>query len=1205
MHPRSITRTRALDRSRRVVAALVASMLALVGAVVLVTGPQARPASAAIGFCPDPDDIPDVGPLPPLFTDQNVAVYSGGDYHATASAAESEGLLVVAGDALIDAPGNFSVGSVGAGSQITPPDGDVMLAVAGGLEIAAGTSVTVGSTLPSGGAVDVGDTVTGGGTLSTAGTTPGADAPVTESMGAEAIADWADFGTVISDTSATIGGWSTTAPAVVAGSQVTFTGSGTDDPQVFSVDAAALAGVTEIVFADIPDGTAIAINVTGDAPVDVSPNYWEGNGEPFINGLATPGFGSWASRILWNFEDTTDLALGRADQFLGTILAPQADATFMTSTNGRVLIGGNLTFGDESVPGGLEMHNYPWIGPGPFDCIPSSSFGVQKTVTGEASADVPADTTFDVDYTYEEPDGTTGGDTLTVPISGELVYGPDLPVGTVVTISETDLPDVPGVEWGTPVIQVDGEPLGDPVQFTIAEDQTVTVTVVNTANGGGEVVVGGFTVAKAVTGDAAGLVPDDTEFAVDWTATVPDGVEFDGETSGTLTVLADGTVVDGPDDLPVGTTVTLTEQQPLPEVDGVVWGEPSFSPASPITVVEGASGVAVTLTNTADAVVGGFTVAKSVTGDAAGLVPDDTEFAVDWTASVPDGVDYDGETSGTLTVLADGTVVDGPDDLPVGTTVTLTERQPLPEVDGVVWGTPTIDPASPITIVEGATGVEVTLTNTADAEEEIGGFSLSKAMTGGASRAVPVDAAFDVEWAAELPDGAEYDGPTSGTLTVLADGTVVDGPQDLPEATVVTFVEVEPLPEVDGVDWGTPEFSPTSVTIGTGDTSAGVVLTNTADAQVGGFALAKSVTGGTADLVPGGTEFQVEWTAEVPDVFTYDGATTGTLTVLADGTVVDGPQDLPVGTVVTFTEVNLPDVDGVVWGAPTFSPGSVTIGEDESTLVTLTNTTQDALATGGFSAAKEVTGDRADLVAPDTVFTVAYSYELEGVLVGGSLEVPADGTVVDGPQNLPVGTVVSYTEADLPPVDGVAWGTPSFSPATVTVGEDENTLVTVTNTADQGVGGFAVAKDVVGDAADDVPGDTELTATWSAAVPDGATYAGATSGRLTLLADGTVVEGPQDLPVGTAVTIAEVDLPEVDGVEWGTPVLTVDGEEVAVVTIAAGGPVLVTLTNTASDDGGPLATTGTDAALAAGTGVLLILTGAGLVLIRAHRRRTA
>lgn len=1194
MPRRQPTSTFALgDRTRRVVAATIAAVLALVGAVVLVTGPQARPASAALGFCPDPGDMPNIG-NPPAYTDSNVTVYAGGDYRATASAAESEGLLVVAGDAVVDAPGNFSVGAVGAGSQITPPDGAVMLAVAGGLDIAAGTSVTVGSTLPSGGAVNVGGTVTGAGSLSTAGTAPGVEAPVTEDMGPGAIAEWSGFGTVMADASSTIAGWPAT-PGAVSGNRVVFTGTGSDDPQVFSIDAAELDGVTEVEFASIPEGAAIAINLTGDAPVDFNPNFWVGNGVNQINAFG-PQFGNWASRILWNFETTPELALGRADQFLGTILAPAADATFTTSTNGRVLVGGNLTFGDPSVTGGLEMHSYPWIGPGPFDCTSAASFVVQKTVTGEAAADVPADTTFEVGYTYEEPDGATGGGTLVVPVSGALVSGPTLPVGTVVTVTETNLPTVPGVEWGTPVIQVNGEPLGDPAQFTIQENQTVTVTVVNTANGGAVPVVGGFSVAKAVTGDAAGLVPDDTAFLVDWEATVPEGVTYDGEVTGTLTVLADGSVVDGPSDLPVGTTVTLTEQTPLPEIDGVEWGDPVLSPASPITIVEGATGVAVTLTNVADAVVGGFTVQKSLAGGAADAVPTDTAFLVDWTATVPVGVAYDGATSGTLTVLADGTVASGPTDLPVGTTVTLAEQQPLPEIEGVVWGVPALEPASPITIVDGPTGVAVTVTNTADAPAEIGGFAVQKSVTGDASGAVPPDTAFVVAWEAELPPDSGYEGATSGTLTVLADGTVVDGPQDLPEGTVVTFTE-QTIPDVPGVDWGTPTVSPATVTIGDGDPVAGVVVTNTATAQTGGFSVAKAVEGDLAGSVPPGTEFEVEWSATLPAGFTYDGPLTGALTVLADGTVVDGPQDLPVGTVVTFTEINLPEVDGVVWGAPTFSPESVTVGDGANSLVTLTNTTQDVAEVGGFSVAKEVTGDRADLVPADTEFTVAYSYELDGTLVGGYLQVPADGTVVAGPQNLPVGTVVTFTEADLPDIPGVAWGVPAFSPTTVVVGDGEDTLVTVTNTANQAVGGFSVAKRVTGEAADAVPTTTEFTVGYAYDAPGGAV-----TGSLTVRADGVVVDGPQDLPVGTVVRLTETDVPEIGGVGWGTPTFSVDGEAVTEVTVGDG-TVVVTLTNTAEDEA--LAVTGSDAVLVTAVALLFLGTGAALLAVRARRGRTA
>src|SRR5690606_39955144 len=113
-----------------------------------------------------------------------------------------------------------------------------------------------------------------------------------------------------------------------------------------------------------------------------------------------------------------------------------------------------------------------------------------------------------------------------------------------------------------------------------------------------------------------------------------------------------------------------------------------------------------------------------------------------------------------------------------------------------------------------------------------------------------------------------------------------------------------------------------------------------------------------------------------------------------------------------------PDVGGVVWCAPSLPPSSVAVGDGETALVPLTNTATDAPA-GGFSVAKSVEGEASGLVPDDAQFTVEYSYELDGTTVTGSLTVLADGTPVDGPQNLPVGTVVTFTEVQLPEVEGV------------------------------------------------------------------------------------------------------------------------------------------------------------------------------------------
>ncbi|MTG88097.1 choice-of-anchor A family protein [Cellulosimicrobium sp. BIT-GX5] len=1371
---------------RRLLAAATAAALALSGALVVVAGPSAAPASAVPGQCPAPGEMPGIGNLPPKFTDNNVAVYAGGNYLATGSAAESEGVLLVRGDATFDKDpdGLFNVGTVGVGSQITPDPGALMLAVGGDLTIVGTNTVQVGAGLTPGGAVQVGGALT-----APAGQPETEGAPVTTGMGqAAAMSPFADFQDVITETSASLGTATATGTATRDGGRVTFTST---DPsnvtlQAFTIDAADLDGASEFFFAGIPADAPVVINVVG-GPVAVSANYVDYNGVR-ADDLSSAALGEAASRILWNFVDADQVDITGSGQFIGSILAPAASSTITSSTNGRVYVGNDLT----TAGSGNEQHNYPWIGPGPFDCIAGSEggFSVAKLVDGTGAASVPAGTEFTVTWSAQIPDGVvyegeTSG-TLTLLADGTVVDGPsDLPEGTVVTLAEPTLPELPGIAWGTPAFDPSAE-------ITIGAGSTTAVTLTNTAT----LAVGGFSLSKAVQGSGAGAVPGDASFTVAWTAQVPDGVVYDGATTGTVTVLADGTVADGPQDLPVGTVVTF-EETVFPEVPGISWGTPVLDPSS-VTVGDGTNTL-VTVTNAAVQQVGGFSVAKSVEGEASGLVPDDAQFTVEYS------YELDGTTvTGSLTVLADGTPVDGPQNLPVGTVVTFTEVQ-LPEVEGVVWGAPSFSPSS-VTVGDGENAL-VTLTNTAT-DAPAGGFQVSKALEGTGAASVPADTEFTVgysyeldgttvtgsltvladgtpvdgpqnlpvgtvvtftevdlptlpgviwgapqispesvtvaddvnaevvvtntatlqvggfqavkvvegtgagrvpagteftvEWTAEVPDEIVYGGETSGTFALLTDGTVAVGPLDLPVGTVVTFAEPE-IPEFDGVVWGAPAFDPETVTVADGQVVT-VTVTNTATELFGTFSVEKQVAGEAAGLVPDGTEFAVTWTAQLPEGTSYEGPTTGevvvaagggavdagvslplgtvvtfaettlpdvdgvvwgtptfepasitltstsetaevvvtndattapaggfsvakaltgegaslvpadtaftveyaydldgtpvtgTLTVLVDGTVVDGPQNLPVGTVVTFTETNLPDVPGVVWGAPVFSPESVTVADGENVLVTLTNTAQDG-RTGGFSVAKDVVGGAAASVPGDAQFTVEYSYELEGVPTTGTLVVTADGTVVDGPQNLAVGTVVTFAETVRPTVPGVAWGAAEFSPQSVTVGDGENTLVTLTNTADVAAGGFSVHKVVTGEAKGTVPADTTFTVAYEYTVGDQAV-----TGTLALRADGTVVDGPQGLPHGTVVTLREVDLPAVAGVDWGTPYFTVDGEKVTTVTVVGGGSVGVTLTNTATSAGGGLATTGASTALFAGLGALLVVGGAALLVVTRRRR---
>ena len=418
---------------------------------------------------------------------------------------------------------------------------------------------------------------------------------------------------------------------------------------------------------------------------------------------------------------------------------------------------------------------------------------------------------------------------------------------------------------------------------------------------------------------------------------------------------------------------------------------------------------------------------------------------------------------------------------------------------------------------------------------EQGGFSLVKALSGIA--------------AADLPDGAdtefqvEYflDGSTTaaGTITVSPDGSTVAGPQDLPLGTVVTFGEPTAATP-GGRVWTGATFSPASVEITDDGQDTRVTVTNSYRAAVGGFRVAKALSGiAVADLPDGAaTEFEVE--------YYLDGSATpaGALVVQADGTAVTGPTNLPLGTVVTFGEPTAVAPTGTVWTGATMSPSTVTITADgQRSLVTVTNSYRGAV--GGFHVTKALAGiAAADLPqGTDTSFTVRYF--LDGsVIPAGSLTVKADGVAVDGPQSLPYGTVVRFDEVSLPTMTGT-W-TPAFSPSSVTIGTDgQDTAVTVTNTYAPGAGGFSLAKALAGVSAADLPdgGDTEFEVEYFL---DGSTTP---AGTVTVTADGAVVAGPQNLPLGTVVTFDEVAPADVPGGEWAgatfapaTVLITADGQ---------------------------------------------------------------
>ncbi|MEU7017596.1 choice-of-anchor A family protein [Streptomyces sp. NPDC046385] len=327
------------------------------------------PAAGQVPACPAAGKEPGIG-HDPRFTDANVALYAGGDYTADGGTAEAEGLLVVGGNATFakTSGGVFNVGRVGAGSGILPPSGSVMLAVGGDLRIAAGTTLDVGHGLTAGprygGSVQVGGDIDEKGSLETNGGSR------TSGMGSRtALSPHASFGDTVRRESASLGALKPTGSSTRSGDTVTFKGGGGagSSPQVFAITAEELDGASTFLFTSIPAGEAVVVNVTGGRPVGISPMSVGFNGDR-ADTYDSGRFGEAASRILYNFEDSTSISLGGGGNFMGSILAPKATADLTASTNGRVYVGGDIrTHGS-----GNESHNYPWTGTSTFDCKPTT-----------------------------------------------------------------------------------------------------------------------------------------------------------------------------------------------------------------------------------------------------------------------------------------------------------------------------------------------------------------------------------------------------------------------------------------------------------------------------------------------------------------------------------------------------------------------------------------------------------------------------------------------------------------------------------------------------------------------------------------------------------------------------------------------------------------------------------------------------------------
>jgi len=620
---------------------------------------------------------------------------------------------------------------------------------------------------------------------------------------------------------------------------------------------------------------------------------------------------------------------------------------------------------------------------------------------------------------------------------------------------------------------------------------------------------GTFRLSKAIDADPAGLVPPTTAFTVLVTACRP---ELDGAVCTplshsedgvalptTLTILADGTVVAGPE-FQIGDRVTFQEAPPG-NIPGVEWGNVTFTPGNTIVIGPGNLGQLVTVTNQATQPAAGpatFRIHKAITPvDLANDMatadftvgfsvcrPLDPPPAAPLDACLPVVLDTVGNPlPANLTLRGDGTVVNGPP-LQSGDRVTFWEVEPLPNTpSGWHWGDVTITPSTVVLDGSATSPVEVTVTNSGLLGIDAGDptvdvpFCISKELSDPDSL-VAAGTSFTLSFTVVDINGRPVTTYASGdplpaSITLTSGTSWCSSPEALHHGDRVTVTELSPAPQ-EGLTWGDAEVVPSTLLLDAANAADMTIrVTNTAAAIAPAtWQIHKDLTGAGAVVDPNAT-FTVHYNACHPVPVTnplvaacdpdISPAGTGTVTINAKGDIVTGPAGLHNGDRVSFVEDTPPPGAGYTWGDVTITPTTLVLDSAHPVVVEVTNQALSniviapATVDASFRIQKVMQGNGVSLVPPKTQFRVNYTVvdlngqpvttDANGAPLPGFLTITADGAIIDGP-TLHHRDTVTFAEVTPPAIPGVTWGTIEISPTTLLLGAaDPVTTVTVRNTA--------------------------------------------------------------------------------------------------------------------------------------------------------------
>ena len=676
------------------------------------------------------------------------------------------------------------------------------------------------------------------------------------------------------------------------------------------------------------------------------------------------------------------------------------------------------------------------------------TFSITKKIASDYADQVAAGVTFEVAFDYELPAGTTAAQypnwtppvnednsstlnadnrtgTATMKVTrGQTISFPiPFPTGTVISNLREDtskanpvLPD--GYVWKDPKFTIGSTAT---TSLTIGDQTTTAVNLLNTVGVGAA--NNGFQVVKKTSG-AEGAAAKKFNFS--YTCTLPNHTTKNGQIAD---VPGDGTTVASHEKFPVGTTCEVTEDTAGAGIDGYTL-DPAGHDTQSVTIGQVSDPtVTATFTNTYTRDVGRFSVKKTVAGDAGDKAP--ASYTFDYTCKA-EGKD---PMTGIIVVGKGESKESG--EIPVGYSCSVKERVDRGQ-DGTAYVegyTLDVTTGAAVTIAKGAVpNIDVTNTYTRDT----GRFSVKKVVEGATFTGADND--FTVEYTCTHGSVALTDAQKAGSLTLTGNGTAVTSPS-LPFGTSCSLKETESSAQRAGYAVATA-YTAGQVTVGTATPSPEVTVTNKYAPLTGGFVISKTVDGDGAALAKD-KEFTFEYTctpltgaAQVKGTVVVKGGENGAVTDVPVGSCSVSERDATIDGASLNTVLTVDgSSDGVHNGTAVFN-----VKDGVTVKVAATNTyVRDR---GSFSVAKTVVGG-ADSFTKDTfVFDYVCTDGTQG-----RLDVPGDGTAVEGPR-VPTGTECTVTErAQTANRDGYTVTSELSDNGKVTISQkDAVVAVTATNT---------------------------------------------------------------------------------------------------------------------------------------------------------------